>query len=910
MATYKAGDTFNNMKLNQSQADRLNSQTAQTANTNVSKPVNTPLNFDTSSFKTPAKMPSVTPTPTDWSVNDLKKPSTAANQTQNVAANPVAPTKTAAQLAEEDRIAQEGVVEQGMKDQNKTGSRYGLTPGPDTIQGVVDEFKNKQAQEKSALQKQLDAQKTLDIAAGKKYDEQAAGAKAANSAAYAQGREGAVAGSAAGMNREFTDAIDKEIGENKIRLQAAQDQRDQLMIQLDQAQKDGNSKMAESISKSLAAAKVQIEQTKTNYLNALTSANEQARLAQESTRQSMSTFTGMVDSGVTLDPKSIMAMAKTLNVPLEMAMGYYQGADNVRNDKKLSLEEKQVKLADLKSNFELEQAGYRTDQAKQIKGVTDLVKSGKISQAEASNLMMGLNIPSSMNPFTQLELKNQAADLKAKQIGLKYLDAEKQQALTMGNQQITSNDLDNMIKSAKAQGASEREILELEQLKIDVRKNELEKNEYEQSFKTELSPKEYTDIFFQAGTNRSKRSQKGSNIRECGEGYNDITDGPNVGDGFNSGAGNKMSFVTHRDSPKVGEGVVSSHGGTKNGHMETVISVNPVTNAMVLGGWNYYGDGKWSTRTVTVDEMNKKYGSDWGLTDSKLKPEYAEKLQAADVPKSNGNTYNDYLRQAQTQGMPIKEAKSWASDQVQKQLEMGEKSDSNSAAQAIFEGNTGMTIDDIPLAQRAEVSAALSKKKAEALKSGDTVSYLKASAGGRPLDATGAQSMGKAQNVLSQMDGLESTIMGMDTGPITGAFRSANPYDVDQAKLKAQLQAIVPNLARGVYGEVGVLTDNDIKNYIATLPNGFNTEDQKKALFNFTKKTVSNSIENNLKNYAMAGYNVSGYVPILESLGGVKQKAEDSPLLAILKNAFNKPTNTSWDMVDTTSGDDILNDFN
>jgi hypothetical protein len=37
--------------------------------------------------------------------------------------------------------------------------------------------------------------------------------------------------------------------------------------------------------------------------------------------------------------------------------------------------------------------------------------------------------------------------------------------------------------------------------------------------------------------------------------------------------------------------------------------------------------------------------------------------------------------------------------------------------------------------------------------------------------------------------------------------------------IKAELQGLVPKVARGIFGEVGVLTDTDIKNYIQTLPN-------------------------------------------------------------------------------------------
>ncbi len=39
-------------------------------------------------------------------------------------------------------------------------------------------------------------------------------------------------------------------------------------------------------------------------------------------------------------------------------------------------------------------------------------------------------------------------------------------------------------------------------------------------------------------------------------------------------------------------------------------------------------------------------------------------------------------------------------------------------------------------------------------------------------------------------------------------------------------------------------------------------------------------------------------------------KAKVNPIVGFLQNYFNKPTNTAWDTIDTTGGEDILNDFN
>ena len=119
---------------------------------------------------------------------------------------------------------------------------------------------------------------------------------------------------------------------------------------------------------------------------------------------------------------------------------------------------------------------------------------------------------------------------------------------------------------------------------------------------------------------------------------------------------------------------------------------------------------------------------------------------------------------------------------------------------------------------RAGVAAELAKRSKKSLESGDLYGAMRSSAAydKEPSD-TFLTSMEKTINVTSQIGVLQNSITGTQTGPIIGAFRGVNPWDTNAQVIKAQLNAIIPNLARGVFGEVGVLTDNDIKN----IENGF-----------------------------------------------------------------------------------------
>lgn len=136
---------------------------------------------------------------------------------------------------------------------------------------------------------------------------------------------------------------------------------------------------------------------------------------------------------------------------------------------------------------------------------------------------------------------------------------------------------------------------------------------------------------------------------------------------------------------------------------------------------------------------------------------------------------------------------------------------------------------------------------------------LEASSGGGKLTGDQTKPISKAMTVVGQIDSLTDTLSKTDTGPILGILKSANPYDVKASLVKAQLQAIIPNLARGVYGEVGVLTDADIENYTKTLGNLRKPSEINDLLTAMTLKTIKNGIDDQLEVFASAGRDVSGF---------------------------------------------------
>jgi hypothetical protein len=135
---------------------------------------------------------------------------------------------------------------------------------------------------------------------------------------------------------------------------------------------------------------------------------------------------------------------------------------------------------------------------------------------------------------------------------------------------------------------------------------------------------------------------------------------------------------------------------------------------------------------------------------------------------------------------------------------------------------------------------------------------LEYSRGGKDIAVTQAQSLEKYQSTLSKLEDITKQISSQSTGPIVGRLRGMNPYDTPAQTLKATLQSLIPGLARGVYGEVGVLTDADIANYAKTIPNLSSTEATNKAVLAMTLDTLAGGYKRQLATLAKSGVDVSG----------------------------------------------------
>ncbi len=139
----------------------------------------------------------------------------------------------------------------------------------------------------------------------------------------------------------------------------------------------------------------------------------------------------------------------------------------------------------------------------------------------------------------------------------------------------------------------------------------------------------------------------------------------------------------------------------------------------------------------------------------------------------------------------------------------------------------------------------------------DINELLKYSAGWWNLWETSIQQLSKFNQALSQVSELNKKLNNQTTWPIIWRLRSYNPYDSNAQALKAEINSLIPNIARWVYGEVWVLTDADIEQYRKTLPNLQSTEDTNKLVLAMTLKTMMNWYKWQLQTLASSGKDVS-----------------------------------------------------
>ncbi len=125
-------------------------------------------------------------------------------------------------------------------------------------------------------------------------------------------------------------------------------------------------------------------------------------------------------------------------------------------------------------------------------------------------------------------------------------------------------------------------------------------------------------------------------------------------------------------------------------------------------------------------------------------------------------------------------------------------------------------------------------------------------------------------------------------GPIAGKLRNLNPYDERVVRVKNMITQTVPGLARGIFHEVGVLTDDDVARYTRTLENPDLTIGEAQNAYNELMKTIDTNIQTKLKVWDANNKRTAGYKAIFvdannDSSNDAVQSTDDAYAHSILQ---------------------------
>lgn len=169
--------------------------------------------------------------------------------------------------------------------------------------------------------------------------------------------------------------------------------------------------------------------------------------------------------------------------------------------------------------------------------------------------------------------------------------------------------------------------------------------------------------------------------------------------------------------------------------------------------------------------------------------------------------------------------------------------------------------------QKKNVNQIITVLKNQMLASDDGVGFILASSGGKELNQTSLDGLSKALNVIEELGNLEQLMDAKaEEAFISNYVAGKNPFDASGRQINATITGLVPNVARGLFGEVGVLTDQDIANYKQLFPRLEDTQAVRDLMLSGLYRTAQRSFLKNLEVLAAGDRDISGFAPMYKDL--------------------------------------------
>lgn len=340
---------------------------------------------------------------------------------------------------------------------------------------------------------------------------------------------------------------------------------------LKDAQASGDLELAQSIQAERDAYTNQAMANEAAYVQAL---GDYEKTKAAVTQSNLSSFQSLVDEGQELSVEAISGFAGQLGIPFEDAYGYYAGLQSIRDDKSLSLEEKDVAIQQAKQDLNDQINGLTTEAAKKVSFLDQQTKTWR----EAG--------------YSTEEIAQLRSDMRS-MLGIETMDDPGYQAevaYKSAQAQIAQNEANGVITSPL-------DLIDLAQKTYDY----YESIGYDPSIiptggkygaVSYTTPDGLTGVRFavEDGANYDDPTTE-RDESQCGAFVNDVT-GIGMGDDY---ATEKMDKVDKSIKvPAAGMVYVQKITGgkyAKNGHTGMVEYFNPETSMVGVVSANANGDG-------------------------------------------------------------------------------------------------------------------------------------------------------------------------------------------------------------------------------------------------------------------------------------------------------------------------------
>ena len=253
----------------------------------------------------------------------------------------------------------------------QTAKDLGLEGGTFTsLEQYTQAQAKRMAQTKAFSESQLNANEQLSQMDAQQSKQALGSQMSANTANLANSREGVTSFSNMSTLQSLRAQNQDQLTRIQIAREQSQAQIDEMRNKLAFAQKEGNQQLAEQYQGQLAAYEQEAKRIDSEAFQAqsamLSAESDYAKTQSDILQSGLTLFQTAVDTGNEMDYNTVKGYADQLGLPTDMLMGYYQGAQNIRDDKSLDAAGKQLALQQNAQDLQDQIKGLTTEAAKKI----------------------------------------------------------------------------------------------------------------------------------------------------------------------------------------------------------------------------------------------------------------------------------------------------------------------------------------------------------------------------------------------------------------------------------------------------------------------------------------------------------------------------------------------------------------